>query len=528
MACQLANNWVHAATAPLAVIALALVRPWRRGGDDRPPWRDRALARRWAVHGLAAFAVFCAFAASSVTWLASDAKHHALMPSHTIELQRQFYIERSPFLFANRDGVLAPWLETHAAALPVAARSPTAGTRYLGGVLVAVIALGAWMACDAIRCCGAGRRSRASRGCSSTGSRSDPGRCCGRYRNRCISGPRRRRARLGAARGSRAVRARGRRARAGARFAPRAAISRALALLAALCLLSHRVALERLRALAADVRACSVHPVTSSTPRRSRSSLLFAACLAALARRSRDRRSRTRCRRGRGRALVVDYAPSTRSFAEGEPLARAARVGRARGRSARRRRHAADRARPGVFAALELAARAVARGPRVGMAALAGREILVGRYAMAAFGGDLATGRARVERALCAAAARRARALCCCSRAARRPARPVAARAQRRALRALGAARGGAARAGLPRVAVWDGDDAAGRAAAADALRANALLVARPTTRRSRARARPVRRRASGARSPVDGAAPRARAHRSSSSTRAPRPRSRS
>src|SRR5262249_48356398 len=48
IACALANNWVHAAVLPIAVLALALVRPWRSDPDERPPWRDAALARRIA------------------------------------------------------------------------------------------------------------------------------------------------------------------------------------------------------------------------------------------------------------------------------------------------------------------------------------------------------------------------------------------------------------------------------------------------------------------------------------------------
>jgi hypothetical protein len=140
MAFQLANNWVHAATAPLAVLALALVRPWRTDPDERPPWRDAALARRWALRGLAAFAVFCAFAASSVAWLASDARHHSLQPMEITERQRAFYVERSPFLFANRDDVLAPWLGRHQPRYGVAIAD--GGRRYLGGVLVGVILVG--------------------------------------------------------------------------------------------------------------------------------------------------------------------------------------------------------------------------------------------------------------------------------------------------------------------------------------------------------------------------------------------------
>jgi hypothetical protein len=140
MACQLANNWVHAATAPIAVLGLALVAPWRTGSDERAPWRDAALARRWALRGLAAFAVFCAFAASSTAWLASDARHHSLMPPEITARQRALYIERSPFLFANRGDALAPWLASHQP--PYGVPIADGGKRYLGAVVIAVIFAG--------------------------------------------------------------------------------------------------------------------------------------------------------------------------------------------------------------------------------------------------------------------------------------------------------------------------------------------------------------------------------------------------
>ncbi|HKA14275.1 MAG TPA: hypothetical protein VKH41_04595 [Myxococcota bacterium] len=140
MAAQLANNWVHAATAPLAVLGLALVRPWWVDGGEPAPWCSAALARRWAVRGLAAFGVFCAFAASSTVWLASDARNHALFPAETIQRHRAYFVERSPFLFANRGDALAPWLSGHQPPyeLPIA----DGGKRYLGGVVAAVILVG--------------------------------------------------------------------------------------------------------------------------------------------------------------------------------------------------------------------------------------------------------------------------------------------------------------------------------------------------------------------------------------------------
>jgi hypothetical protein len=140
VACQLANSWVHAATAPFAVLALALLRPWQTGDRTSAPWRDGALARRQSLHGLAALAVFAAFAASPIAWLVSDARNHSLLPASVTETQRGIYVERSPFLFANRGDGLAPWLATHQPPYGVAIAD--GGRRYVGIVVAAVIAGG--------------------------------------------------------------------------------------------------------------------------------------------------------------------------------------------------------------------------------------------------------------------------------------------------------------------------------------------------------------------------------------------------
>jgi hypothetical protein len=137
VAFQLANSWVHAATAPLTVIGLALLAPWSEGA---PVWRDRALARSWVLRGLAALTAFAALAASPIAWLASDVRNHSLLPAQVAELQRGFYVERSPFLFANRGDVLAPWLTTHEP--PYGFAIADGGQRYLGAVFAAVICAG--------------------------------------------------------------------------------------------------------------------------------------------------------------------------------------------------------------------------------------------------------------------------------------------------------------------------------------------------------------------------------------------------
>jgi hypothetical protein len=140
MACQFANSWVHAATAPLAVLGLALLRPWQEGDRASAPWRYRALAQTQVLRVLGAIAVFAAFAASPIAWLASDTRHHSLMPAQTTETYRGIYVERSPFLFANRDDALAPWLANHQPPYGIAIAD--GGRRYVGGVVLAVIAAG--------------------------------------------------------------------------------------------------------------------------------------------------------------------------------------------------------------------------------------------------------------------------------------------------------------------------------------------------------------------------------------------------
>jgi hypothetical protein len=143
VAFQFANNWVHAATAPFAVLGLALVRPWQTGDRSDAPWRDLAVARRYALAALAALVVFAALAASPIAWLIADAQNHSLLPAQVTETQRGIYVERSPFLFANRDDALAPWLASHQPPYGVAIAD--GGRRYLGLVVVAVIAAG-WIA----------------------------------------------------------------------------------------------------------------------------------------------------------------------------------------------------------------------------------------------------------------------------------------------------------------------------------------------------------------------------------------------
>jgi hypothetical protein len=72
-------------------------------------WWRRAGAARVA----AALGVTLVLAASTLAWLAADAGHHALLDPTVIERARLDYIQRSPFLLVNRADVLASWLKDH-------------------------------------------------------------------------------------------------------------------------------------------------------------------------------------------------------------------------------------------------------------------------------------------------------------------------------------------------------------------------------------------------------------------------------
>ena len=144
VACQLENNWVHAAPVPAAMLCLLAVRPWRECSGAWSPWRDRRLAARWAGLCALALAACTAFAGSHLALLASDARNHRLSAPATKALERAVYVEPSPFLFLNRDDALGPWLARHH---PPGLEAATAvgGSRYLGGVVLAACLVG-WLA----------------------------------------------------------------------------------------------------------------------------------------------------------------------------------------------------------------------------------------------------------------------------------------------------------------------------------------------------------------------------------------------
>ncbi len=141
-ACQLANNWIQAALLPVVFSLLLAFRPWRRGPSEENPLAEPRLAARWLALAAVAVGTFLAFGASQLAWLAADAGHHQLFPLEEAEEGRNLFIERSPFLFVNRDNWLESWLaEHHPPDLEVAELD--AGRRYLGLVALAVC-IGGW------------------------------------------------------------------------------------------------------------------------------------------------------------------------------------------------------------------------------------------------------------------------------------------------------------------------------------------------------------------------------------------------
>jgi len=319
MAAQFANSWVHAATAPFAVVGLALVRPWQVADRASAPWRDRALAQREAQHVLAALAVFAVFAASPIAWLVSDSHNHSLMPAQVTEIHRGVYVERSPFLFANRDDALAPWLADHQP--PYGVVIADGGRRYLGVVVAAVILAGlVWGRRDpvALRWAGVAALAfwlqywlalgpRTLLWEVTTSLHAPPG---------------------GEARAVAVL-------RAGALllvllasyrswFAP-SAKTRALAaplFVAALLLLFPTVSLWSACARFLPMFAAQRSPGHFFDTAPFAIALAFAACLAALAARIAQPRLANAAVAAIGIALAVDFAPSARSFAAGEPQAR--------------------------------------------------------------------------------------------------------------------------------------------------------------------------------------------------------------
>jgi hypothetical protein len=109
-AALLVNNWVYALPVPIAIAGMMLARLLGPGSEASAttPWRRALVARMAAALGVALM-----LAASTIGWLAADSRHHALLHPTVIERARLDYIQRSPFLLVNREDVLASWLTRH-------------------------------------------------------------------------------------------------------------------------------------------------------------------------------------------------------------------------------------------------------------------------------------------------------------------------------------------------------------------------------------------------------------------------------
>ncbi len=313
VACQLANHWVHAVSAPFAVLGLALLRPWRTRGDESTSWRDRALTRRSALRVLAALAVFAVFAASPIAWLAADARNHSLMPNEVTQAHRGIYVERSPFLFANRDDVLAPWLARHQPPYGVAIAD--GGRRYLGAAVAVVMLAGA----AALRRDPARRRWAALAGLVfgvqywlSLGPRTLLWQVATSLHWTPVT-----QARLAVAMGVGAALC----ALAAAAPIGRARAWRLPLLGAAALLLFPMASLWSACASWLPMLAAQRSPGHFFDTAPFALSLAFAACLAGLAARTARPRLAHALVAAVGLALVLDYRPSARAFAAGEPLA---------------------------------------------------------------------------------------------------------------------------------------------------------------------------------------------------------------
>ncbi|MHC4481496.1 MAG: hypothetical protein ACYS1C_11090, partial [Planctomycetota bacterium] len=113
IASEFCINLVHALVAPVMVILLLLLRPWRSTPSDDDPVTDRRLALRWAALLGLALVVFLAFAASQIAWFALDEQNHSPYAAEHVREGIFSFSEPSPFTLFNRANWLGDWLETH-------------------------------------------------------------------------------------------------------------------------------------------------------------------------------------------------------------------------------------------------------------------------------------------------------------------------------------------------------------------------------------------------------------------------------
>ncbi len=113
VACQLSNNWVQGVFCPVLFLLVLGLRPWRKTPADDNPFVDGELGRHWLWLAIIALLVFGAFALSPIAWLTFDSANHSLLPADAVAAQRDVLVERSPFLFVNRNNWMASWLAEH-------------------------------------------------------------------------------------------------------------------------------------------------------------------------------------------------------------------------------------------------------------------------------------------------------------------------------------------------------------------------------------------------------------------------------
>jgi len=144
VAIQFNTHYLPGLVCALVVALLWIGRPWSPAsdGDARVAAGDR-----WRAIGPLALSVgvFALLALSPMAWLALDAPNHALHDPELVELARENYRMKSPFVLMNRVGWLAPWLEQHRPeSLEVGPKGSLFAQRsYLGAVALVVIIAGA-------------------------------------------------------------------------------------------------------------------------------------------------------------------------------------------------------------------------------------------------------------------------------------------------------------------------------------------------------------------------------------------------
>jgi hypothetical protein len=137
-ACQLATNLVQLPVYAVLSALLLAIRPWR----DDPGHEPRPERRPWSTAGVG-LAVFLVFGASQLAWLAFDLGNHLLIDPEVAAMQRQVFVEHSPFYLLNRANWLGPWLaDHHPPGMEIALLDPE--RRYLGLVPLGVALLG-WL-----------------------------------------------------------------------------------------------------------------------------------------------------------------------------------------------------------------------------------------------------------------------------------------------------------------------------------------------------------------------------------------------